>query len=103
MRTITAKLGTMRKAREWVVQVTSNGRIMIQADKAIGLFNPSTGEGLLNTNGGYGPHLHPALGAKRFTFPRDFIEECQAALDANGPETALAGGAVIIKNTVEEI
>ena len=101
MRTVTAKLDTMRKPRRWSVMAQDDGRILVQADNGIGMFDPATGRGLLNIRGQYFPHLHPSMGAKVYVFPADFIAECRAALDANGPETNLGG--IIVNNTVKVV
>jgi hypothetical protein len=83
LRTVEAKLGTMRKARRWTVNRRDDGLIVVQAEGAIGAFRPDTGRGLLNVRGGYYVHLAPSLGAKPFTFPPEFVAACIAACDHN--------------------
>jgi hypothetical protein len=79
---VTAKLGKMRKPQEFVVYPKSEGdrgRLKVQSDKSIGIFDPSTGEGLLNIKSSY--HF---TGAEPFTFPKEFVEECIAAQPKKG-------------------
>ncbi|MGH8335626.1 MAG: hypothetical protein ACRETL_02100, partial [Gammaproteobacteria bacterium] len=48
---IEAKLGDMRKAVEWVVYpkgTSDAGLLVIQADKRIAAFDPTTGKGMLS-------------------------------------------------------
>lgn len=96
-KTVTAKLGTMRKARTWIVTPTSEeGMLIVQADGAIGCFDYRTGKGKLTTKGEYYPHL--AL-AKPFDFPPDFVAACLAACPSLGGSTKVAG--VEIMHTVQ--
>lgn len=95
---VTATLGTMRKPRRWHVQPTSNDLLIVQADGAIGLLDWRTGKGKLTTQGGYYPHL--AL-ARPFDFPADFVAACLAACPSQGGETALAGGSIVVKHSVQ--
>lgn len=97
---VTAKLGSMRKERDWSVSPSEGDKIMVQSDGAIGLFDWRTGNGVLNTKGGYFPHLSPALGAKPFEFPKDFVVECMKVCPSLGGQTELAGGAIIVEHTV---
>jgi len=83
MKTITAKLAGMRKAQRFVVypqsQGSNNDSIMVQSDKAIGLFDPKTGFGVLNwrgSNSKYGVHLNKMLGAEPYQFPPEFVYHC---------------------------
>lgn len=69
----------MRKPQEFAVNPTSDDRIMVQSDKAIGLFDYRTGLGVLNTKGCYFPHLSRAAGAVTYQFPPEFVA---AALEA---------------------
>lgn len=97
---VEAKLGRMRKAQRFHVSPMSDGRLMVQSDRSIGVLDFRTGEGRLCVTGCYFPHL--AL-ARPFSFPADFVRECLAACPALDSETVLAGGAVIIANTVQVI
>lgn len=72
-----AKLANMRKEQDFLPQLTSGGRIIVQSDKSIGSFDPATGEGKLNTKGCYFPHLAIATPYK---FPPDFVKACIEAL-----------------------
>lgn len=101
MKRVTAKLGNMRKPRDWLVRPTDDGRIMVQAENAIGLFDFRTRQGVLNTKGGYFPHLNPMLGAKPFEFPAEFVSACLEACPALDSQTVLGGGAVIAHNTIQ--
>lgn len=73
---VKAKLGTMRKAQDWLPQPCDNGDIVVQSDKRIGRFNPTTGAGMLSTRGSYFIHLLPEMGAMCFIFPEEFVKEC---------------------------
>ena len=90
--TITAKLGSMRRAREWCVMPTSDDRILVQTDGAIGIFDWRTGAGKLCTRGGYFPHL--AI-ARPYTFPPDFVQACLRVCPSLGGETALTPGRIV--------
>jgi len=100
MRTITAKLAGMRKAREWTVMPMADDRILIQTDGAIGVFDWRTREGRLCVRGGYFPHL---AAASPFTFPQNFVTACLAACPSLGGETVLCDGLVVVENTVQII
>jgi hypothetical protein len=68
------KLPGMRKAQNWTVYPRTEGKpVKVQSDRSIGLFDPKTGEGVLNTKGCYQPHL---MTAPRFTFPEEFVKLC---------------------------
>lgn len=95
MRSITAKLGTMRKTVEWTVYPASktSGKdaelTVIQSDHRICAFNPVTGEGWLSkacANGAYFIHLNPALGATVVTVPPEVREAALAATPKSGDE-----------------
>ena len=94
---VTAKLAGMRKAREWMVMPTSDDRIVVQADAAIGIFDWRSGKGRLSTKGGYFPHL--AI-AKAYVFPPDFVRACMQACPSLGGTHALCEGAVVAENAV---
>lgn len=83
---VTAKLGTMRKPQQFTVTRTDQSNYIVQSDKSIGMFDPVTRVGLLNQTGHYFPHLSPALGAKRYEFPPDFVQECQESRVLKGDE-----------------
>lgn len=101
--TVTAKLDTMRKAQEFIVQPMSDGNVMIQSDKRIGTFDPITGEGRLSTKGSTFIDLHPVRGSKRITFPAEFVAACLAVMPRPGGTTDLAGGVVRVVNTVQVV
>ena len=84
MKSVTAKLGTMRKPQEFTVYPWIPGKPMtVQSDKSIGEFDPETGKGKLNTKGCYFPHL---MFAQPYEFPKDFVIACKvAAFDGNQP------------------
>lgn len=79
-KTFDFKLAGMRKPQNWIVCPTSNtdNMITVQSDKSIGQFNAETGVGVLNTKGCYFPHLTEFMGAKPFTFPKEFVELAKA-------------------------
>jgi hypothetical protein len=101
--TVTAKLGTQRKAQTYTVMPTSDGKIMVQSDKAIGEFYPQTGKGMLNIKGSYYPYLSRRLGAVEYQFPADFVAECVRVCPTPGETTSLAGGVVLMHNTVQVV
>jgi hypothetical protein len=96
MKTITAKLGSMRKAVEWVVYPPrEDGLILIQCDKRICLFDPQTGEGRLS-----GSHNYPTVltlnmtGSQAVIVPADVRAAALNAQPHKGDR--LAGGVCII-------
>lgn len=94
---VIAKLAGMRKIREWIVMPTSDDRIIVQTDGAIGIFDWRSGNGRLTTKGGYFPHL--AI-AKPFVFPVEFIRACLQACPSLGGAHMLCDRAVIVENAV---
>lgn len=96
--TVSAKLGSMRKAQDFLIQPTSDGRVMVQSTKSIGIFDPKTGEGRLCTTGCYFVHLSIA---KPFSFPPEFVSEVLHACPSLGGETTVGG--VTIQHTVKII
>jgi len=108
-RYVIAKLGKMRKAREWLVQATSDDRIIVQgnyledgrtecATGAIGMFGVDGKGGRLCTQGGYFPHLSIA---KPFEFPAEFVRTCLDICQPLGSETTESG--VTVMHTVEVV
>ena len=95
---VSAKLGSMRKAQDFLIQPTSDGRVMVQSTKSIGIFNPKTGEGKLCTTGCYFVHLSLA---KPFNFPPEFVSDVLHAGPGLGGETDIGG--VTVQHTVEII
>jgi len=80
---ITAKLGTRKKGEDFSVYPRGTGNdehiVVVQSDRTIGAFNELTGLGFLNDRGsGFKGfiHLNPALGARPYQFPQDFVEQC---------------------------
>lgn len=110
-RYVIAKLGTMRKEREWLVQPTSDDRIIVQGSKpdrpgkpssypdAIGIFDAAGGKnGRLCTRGGFFPHL--AI-ARAFDFPPEFVRTC---LDISQPlDSETTQGGCTVAHTVQVI
>ena len=94
---VSAKLGRMRKPQDFLVSPTSDGRVMVQSDKSIGIFD-KTGVGRFTTKGPYFPHL---AFAPPFEFPPEFVTACLEACPAMGSQTVLGGGAVVVENTIE--
>jgi len=92
MATVVAKLGSMRKTRAWSVRPTSDDRIIVQADGAIGIFEWRQGTGALCTTGGTFAHLAVA---RPFAFPPEFVQACLRECPSLGGETVHAGGAVV--------
>lgn len=99
---VTAKLAGMRKPQEFTVYPRTPGsteRVKVQSDKAIGVFDPETGEGLLNWRGSgskYNVHLNPALGAEPYTFPADFVAQCIDAAPKEGDVIGKIGTCSVI-------
>ncbi len=106
-RRVEAKLGSMRKPQSFIVQPMSDGRIMVQSDKRIGVFDFRTREGVLSTKGPHFPHLTAALGAVRYTFPAEFVAECLDAcptLDGETTFTTARGAPILtVAHTVQVI
>jgi hypothetical protein len=108
-RYVIAKLGTQRKAREYMVQATSDDRIIVSegygSKGTIGTFAVDAGNiaagkpnGLLTFDGAHFPHL--AL-ARPFEFPRGFIAACLEACQPLDSETTQGG--VTVMHTVQVI
>lgn len=99
---VRGKLATMRKPRDWSVQPEDNGEyIVVQGDGSIGRFNLKTRKGVLNMRGEYFPHLSPALGAKPYEFPAEFVRLCLEACPGLGSESSRGG--VTVVNTIRTI
>lgn len=91
MRSVTAKLGTMRKAVEWTVypRNSATSSVIIQSDHRIAEFDPATGAGWLSVhkpNGAYFMHLNKFLGATVVAVPREVIDAALAAVPLPGEE-----------------
>jgi len=97
---VSAKLGNMRKPQEFIAMPMSGSQplIMVQSDKSIGFFDYRTGEGKLNTQGCYFPHLSMA---KPFRFSQEFVQACLEACPSLGGQTDLGG--VMVNHTVQII
>lgn len=86
---VTAKLGNMRKAVEFVVCPVSNagGMIYIQSDKRICKFDPATGAGVLSASHNYPVFITLSLpSAMPVTVPPDVIAACVANIPKSGDE-----------------
>ena len=107
MKTVHGKLGTMRKAVDWVVYPNSYNAsksktegaqtLFIQSDKRACAINVETGKGMLSNGRGH-PGFHStmaALGAKEIDVPREFIDECLGAEPKSGDVIGVAGAAVV--------
>lgn len=99
MATVVAKLGSMRKAREWSVRPASDDRIIVQAEGAIGIFDWRHGIGALCTGGGTFAHLAVA---RPFTFPPSFVQACLRECPSLGGETVHLGGAVVERHEARQ-
>lgn len=77
-----------------MVMPTSDDRIIVQADSAIGIFDWRSGKGRLSRKGAYFPHLATA---KPFVFPLDFVRGCLQACHSLGGSHMLWDGAVIVE------
>lgn len=98
---VRGKLAAMRKPRDWSVSPVDDGSIMVQADGAIGQFNFRSRKGILNTKGEYFLHLSPALGAKPYEFPAEFVRLCLEACPGLGSESSRGG--VTVEHTIRTI
>jgi hypothetical protein len=89
-KTIKAKLGNMRKEKEFVVypQGNNQNQITIQADNRICSFDKTTGQGLLSTKGSYFCHLLKQMGAIEVSVPQNIIDQCVAQQPKKGDEIA---------------
>ena len=90
---ITAKLGKMRQAVQWIVYpAQKDGRIVIQADKRIALFaNDGSNKGFLSKSvpsGAYFLHLSPAGGASGVDIPQAVIDAALAVQPQKGHQIA---------------
>lgn len=100
MQYITAKLGNMRKAAEFIVypQSPRNPNILtLQSDHRIAYVVTDTRQGMLSAykpNGAYFIHLVREAGASEITVPQDVIDAALAAQpksgDAIGPGVTVA-------------
>jgi hypothetical protein len=95
LRSITARLGTMRRAVEWTVypprRIVGTADFattqLIQSSSRICEFDAATGQGRLSAhraNGAYGIHLSPLLGATTITVPPEVIADVLAAQPRSG-------------------
>lgn len=95
IRTVTARLGNMRKPQEFVVyppkitDPTQPVEVIVQSGKAIGRFDPATRQGVLNAKGGsdkYFMHLTKFMGAVDFEFPAEFVQQVMAVIPGPGDQ-----------------
>lgn len=89
MKRLTAKLGNMKKAVEWVVCPVSNAEpnaVYIQSDKRICRFDKITGKGMLSNGKGHPGFLalSPILGAVEIVVPQSVIEAATGATPKSG-------------------
>lgn len=98
VKTITAKLGTMRKPVEWIVypRAVTSTKVTIQSDTRIASFDPVTGLGMLSRAGrSYFIDLLPMRGATEIAVPAGIIEMILDAQpkpgDAIGPGVYIGG------------
>lgn len=103
MSRVEAKLHTMRKPQSFHVSPTSDGRVMVQSDKSIGMFDFRTGKGVLNTKGCYFPHLNKVLGAFPYTFPPEFVSACLEACPALDSITVYGSGGTTVLTVVNTV
>ena len=100
-RSVMARLGKQKKAREWfVMPVAGSDQLIAQTDGAIGMFNFRTGVGVLCQRGGYFPHLRIA---KPYSFPAGFVHDCLRECPSVGGSEALGDGLLIADNAVTPI
>lgn len=77
-----AKLGTMRKAQNFIVYPRrDDGMALIQSDKSIGIFDPATGKGKLYQGKGEHPSfMHLSAFGKDYDYPADVVATVKAIL-----------------------
>lgn len=90
-KTIHAKLAGMRAEQAFSVypRDSDSAPVIVQSERAIGQFDPETGEGVLNWRGSkakYFHHLDPSLGAERYTFPPEFVAQALTHEPRGGEE-----------------
>lgn len=91
MKQITAKLGNMRKAQEFIVYPASklldeSTKITIQSDKRIAQFDTVTGEGKLSVQRPNGAYFHDLFFGTDVVVPQDVIAAALAAQPKSGDE-----------------
>ena len=95
MHKINAKLGTMRKAVDWVIyKDLRDGKVLIQSDRRIATFDRE-GNGVLSASHNY-PNfqtLSTHLGAKQIKVPAEIVEEAFSNRPQSGD--AIGGGVFI--------
>lgn len=90
-KSVTCKLGNMRKAVDWVLypqKAESLNKVIIQCDKRIAEVNLDTGKAMLSTGkGGHNGfmHLSPSLGAVEVDVPADTVAELKRLVATNKP------------------
>lgn len=97
---VVGKLARMRKPQRFRVWPTSDGKIMVQSERSIGMFDYRTGAGRLSVDGSYFHHLAVA---PSYQYPVEFVRACLQACPALDGVTEVGGGAVVISNTVEVV
>jgi hypothetical protein len=98
---VRGKLAGQRKARDWSIQPVDDGTIIVQGDGCIGQLDFRTRKGVLNIKGEYFPYLSPALGAKPYEFPAEFVRLALECCPALGSESSRGG--VTVVNTIRTI
>jgi hypothetical protein len=99
---ITAKLGNMRKAQDWVVYPPVAGRngITIQSDKRIACFDPENGKGLLSDGKGGHQGFHklmPFAGAITVIVPPGVVQAALAAQPKSGDVIGSIGSGGVVR------
>ena len=94
-KSVTAKLANMRKPQRFVVQRDQFGHYHVRSDKSCGDFD-GKGRGILNTKGNTFAHLSLAMGVKAFTYPAEFLQECQELFYIPGEKLGVLGDSRVI-------
>lgn len=86
VKTISVKLGKMRKADDCVVYPRKDGEnVIFQGDRVIGMFDPDTRKGVINfTKNPHFQHLNRVLGAQTWEYTPEFVDECIGATPKSG-------------------
>ena len=86
---VTAKLGNMRKAVDWIVYPGNHGGdglIFVQSDKRACSINLATKKGMLSNGKGHPGFISTSrmMGAIEIDVPQKFIDDCLAAQPKKG-------------------
>lgn len=93
MKTITCKIGNMRKEQKWVVYPASfrdSRFLMCQCETRVLQLDPGTGKGILSKNCPSGAYFVHLTGGDPVTVPSELVARFQDARPGSG--TQIGGG-----------